>query len=673
MTHIGKLSGVPWWGLLAGGIAVLALSAGLAREAGAATRFVAATGNDAGNTCLASGSPCKTITRALTQAVTGDTISVAAGTYNLALGETFPLTINKTLTLTGAGAGSTILDAIGANQRVITINSGTVTIAGVTITGGRVSCTGSLGFPCGANGGGLVNSGTLTLTNSTVSGNTASCTGECDAEGGGLENFGTLTLTNSTVSGNAATCSGFDCDKRGGGLGNAGTMTLTNSTVSGNTARRGGGLFNFTFTTTTPFLTLTNSTVSGNVASLGGGLENFGTLALTNSTVSGNTASLGGGLINDGNGILTLTNVTMSGNTASCTSGCGSGPGGGLANGSFIAPPTLMNTIIANNTGGNCSVPLAPGGHNLDSGNTCGFTGPGDLRNIDPLLGPLANNGGPTQTHALLPGSPAIDAGSPDCPPPATDQRGVSRPQGAACDIGAFEFGPVEVAAQAFVTRLYQTVLGRAPDPGGLAAFIAQIQQFGTVIPTVLAFFKSQEFLSHQLTDEQFLTVLYHTFLNRDPDPDGLAAFLALLQTGCRTRDTLIAALSFSDEFRSLVPPVPVADPRIPFLAEVFAWTLNRPPDPGGFQSFLTQLQRSTAVSTITQFLHSFEFTNPRRSANDYVSALYLVFLGRPPDCGGLASFVAALTPDTDPKRDQLAASFAGSGEFQTILARVFP
>ncbi|MCZ7624561.1 MAG: DUF1565 domain-containing protein [Candidatus Methylomirabilis sp.] len=95
------------WLLLVGGAAF------------AATRFVATSGNDSGNTCLSSDSPCKTITHALTQAVAGDTISVAAGTYNLALGETFPLTINKALTLTGAGAGSTILDATGANARVI--------------------------------------------------------------------------------------------------------------------------------------------------------------------------------------------------------------------------------------------------------------------------------------------------------------------------------------------------------------------------------------------------------------------------------------------------------------------------------------------------------------------------------------------------------------------------
>jgi hypothetical protein len=224
-----------------------------------------------------------------------------------------------------------------------------------------------------------------------------------------------------------------------------------------------------------------------------------------------------------------------------------------------------------------------------------------------------------------------------------------------------------------FVERLYQQVLGRQADPAGLQAFVQQIETFGTVIPTVLAFFKSQEFLNQNLNNVQFLTVLYRTFLNRDPDPAGLASFLALLQTGCRTRDTLIAALSFSDEFKSLIPPLQVADLRVPFLAEIFAWTLNRPPDPAGFQSFLNQLTRGTAPSTITQFLHSNEFTNPRKTPVEFVSSLYLVYLGRPPDCGGLASFVGALIPDTDAKRDQLAAQFAGSQEFQDKLNQVFP
>jgi hypothetical protein len=87
----------------------------------------------------------------------------------------------------------------------------------------------------------------------------------------------------------------------------------------------------------------------------------------------------------------------------------------------------------------NCNKVLDSLGHNLTDDDSCGLTAPSDLVVADAMLGPLADNGGPTETHALLAGSPAIDAGSPDCPPPATDQRGVLRPQGAACDIGAFE------------------------------------------------------------------------------------------------------------------------------------------------------------------------------------------------------------------------------------------
>jgi predicted outer membrane repeat protein len=119
----------------------------------------------------------------------------------------------------------------------------------------------------------------------------------------------------------------------------------------------------------------------------------------------------------------------VSGNTA----GYG---GGGIYSGGNA---TLTNTIVSDNGVDNCGGSVSSSGYNLTDDDSCGFTAPGDLVVADAMLGPLADNGGPTETHALLAGSPAIDAGSPDCPPPATDQRGVARPQGAACDIGAFE------------------------------------------------------------------------------------------------------------------------------------------------------------------------------------------------------------------------------------------
>jgi len=337
------------------------------------------------------------------------------------------------------------------------------------VSGNTASCTGS---GCSAGGGGRGNqfNGTLTVTASTVSGNTASSTAsgtENCAAGGGLGNGGTATLTNVTVSGNTASCTASVSDfsfAEGAGLFNYGTLTVTASTVSGNTASCtgsggcfsvGGGLTNVGSDGT---LTVTASTVSGNTAScsgtgcaaLGGGLENSdGTLTVMNSTVSGNTASCttsgcgaaGGGLVNHFSGTLTGRNATVTANSATCSGAGCTAAGGGLDN--ATGTTTLLNTIVAKQlAGADCanSGTLTSNGFNLASDNTCQLTQPSDKPNVsNPLLGPLQNNGGPTQTHALLPGSPAIDAVTGGCPPPTTDQRGVARPQGAACDIGAYE------------------------------------------------------------------------------------------------------------------------------------------------------------------------------------------------------------------------------------------
>ena len=225
--------------------------------------------------------------------------------------------------------------------------------------------------------------------------------GSPGAKGGGIRSFGTLNLHNSTVSGNSAT-------QRGGGISNRGRLNLDNSTLSVNkvSGDQGGGIYSCGTS-----VEIANSTLSANTAG-SSGLANggaiyssCGTLTITNSTISDNNAGLGGGIW--------VVNIVVS----------------------------LKNTIVANNTGGNCSGTITSNGQNLDSDNTCGLTHPTDLPSVDPLLGPLQDNGGPTQTHALLPGSSAIDAGD-DGAAPATDQRGVSRPQGAASDIGAFELAP---------------------------------------------------------------------------------------------------------------------------------------------------------------------------------------------------------------------------------------
>ena len=186
-------------------------------------------------------------------------------------------------------------------------------------------------------------------------------------------------------------------------------------------------------------LVLTNSTVISNTSTgnSGGGINSYsGTLTLTNSTVSGNSAlRYGGGILNFGGGTLTLSNSTVSGNSADIA-------GGGILN--DVGTADMVNTIIAGNsapTSADCSGFLTSIGHNLIGNNSgCGFTViTGDLVNIDSKLGPLQDNGGPTFTHALLPGSPAIDHVPPENCLVTTDQRGVARPQGVACDIGAFE------------------------------------------------------------------------------------------------------------------------------------------------------------------------------------------------------------------------------------------
>jgi CSLREA domain-containing protein len=247
-----------------------------------------------------------------------------------------------------------------------------------------------------------------------MSGVTIAKVGIFAGNGAGIHNSGNLTLLNSTVDGTHASGSG-------GGIYNIGVLKLNNSTISNNTAGdSGGGIAN----ASSGSVTLTNSTVSGNSATNeGGGIFNMGLLALHNSTIAFNNTNNGGGVVNSG--------------------------ASGTVN--------FRNTIIAANGAANdnndCSGVLISQGHNLDSDGTCVEDGVNnDITTLSPGLGPLQNNGGPTETHALLAGSQAIDAGDPSgCYGSdgllAFDQRGEPRPTDGdangsfVCDIGAFEVG----------------------------------------------------------------------------------------------------------------------------------------------------------------------------------------------------------------------------------------
>ncbi|MFN2298675.1 MAG: choice-of-anchor Q domain-containing protein [Anaerolineales bacterium] len=212
---------------------------------------------------------------------------------------------------------------------------------------------------------------------------------------------------------------------------NGGTLAMDQSEVRNNSyGHAGGGISAYNISAV-----LQNSTVSDNSSlSSGGGLYLWGLAAvkidLLNMTISGNTAATTGGGLEVGSGNFGINNVTIAENIAN--------DGGGIhvENPSLV---TLRNTVLSDNIMDNCSgLPVTSLGYNLDDGFSCGFAGTGDLSGLPASLGPLADNGGPTKTHALLPGSPALDAGE-DATCLLADQRGVARPQGLHCDMGAFE------------------------------------------------------------------------------------------------------------------------------------------------------------------------------------------------------------------------------------------
>ncbi|MCA9901668.1 MAG: hypothetical protein KC433_25985 [Anaerolineales bacterium] len=266
-------------------------------------------------------------------------------------------------------------------------------------------------------GGGIENLGTLTLANSIVRNNNA-------PYGAGVANGGTLTVSDSNIYSNIA-------GKRGGGIHNSYNLTVQTSNVYDNEAgsEGGGGISSESGT-----VMVMETAVYNNSAQFGGGIihnvdAGLNSFVITNSTLSGNSATgTGGALRNAGIATTTLNNVTINNNSAIVAAGQSVSLLGGTV--------TTKNSIISS-SGTDCSGTISSNGYNLVSDSSCGLSGTADLVNANPQLGVLKNNGGSTLTHALLFGSPAIDSGS-GCP--AVDQRGVSRPVGAACDRGAVEF-----------------------------------------------------------------------------------------------------------------------------------------------------------------------------------------------------------------------------------------
>ena len=424
----------------------------------------------------------------------GATIRIPAGTYTLVIQE---LSIYEDLTLIGAGPQKTIIQAANsagtATHRVFDVQRNSrAFLSGMTVRygreedpsggyGGGISNDGVLSLTdveltqnAAIHGGAIYNNGTLTMTDSVADGNQSA------VDGGGISNDGRLVLENTTISGNESKSGagihnakqavitgsrviGNKASLNGGGILSRDQLTLTNTLVSGNESQNAGGGIK-----SNGRLVLTDSTIEGNIGGVGGGIHQRLGFTATGSTISGNTAKYGdgGGIYIEYGDVLTFTNVTVSDNTArekggglflrgeadltlsnsTITGNRAETDGGGVYNEGKL---TFVNSILAGNSvgrkGPDCYGDTISLGHNIIGDRTsCGWIATvGDVVGVvfypvDPKLGPLLDNGGPAKTHAILSGSPAIDAGD-DTNCPASDQRGTSRPQGAACDIGAYE------------------------------------------------------------------------------------------------------------------------------------------------------------------------------------------------------------------------------------------
>lgn len=418
---------------------------------------VAMTGSDA-NDCRTADRACRTILEALDRAADGDAIQIGPGTYEeVSFTSDTAIYINKNITLAGAGSESTMIAAGEPDQSsIIAVASGTeAQVTGVTIIQTNTDALSAVNV-----------GGTLTLDDVTVRHSTTP----------GVINSGNLTIRNSIIRANGGygirnTADGYlrmvgssVSENIDSGLYNDAVAQIDDSTFYDN---QSSGIDNFD----NGQLFLSASTISGNY---GKGLHNQGIAVLVNTTVSG--TRIGGTSLAPGTGIYT---TGAGGNLILNLTTIANNNGYGLI---FEAGELrLQNSLISNNAGEDCgygvgtllfAYSLARSGNNLDSDGSCfgpRRTGAGG----DMFLGPLADNGGLTQTHALLEGHPAIDSAG-TCRID-TDQRGISRPIGGGCDIGAYEYtfavSAVEQTATPGLIPLMTDTPTPTEAPPGVKAF----------------------------------------------------------------------------------------------------------------------------------------------------------------------------------------------------------
>jgi CSLREA domain-containing protein len=500
--------------------------------------------------------------------------AAAGGTINLA--SQLP-TITDALTINGPGADLLTINAgngadntfgTGDGFRIFNIEDGDdltqidVTISGLTLTGGDVG-PGDLN---GA-GGAIRNRENLTLSNIVISGNAAVYN-----SGGGIENRGGLTVASSTIADNRAS-------RGGGGIyhnGFWGSLSVRDSTLSGNTARDGGGIYSVDSSANSQTVTtITNTTLSGNTAmdqgggttAKGGGLySSFGRVVIASSTITSNTASSGGG--------------------------------GGVASSGYASTQTeVYNSIIAGNSisSGNTNYDVAvfhsaegtgfvSGGYNLIGAGRLdvlhNFTVVGDQRNVtNPLLGPLADNGGPTQTHELLPGSPALDAGDPSAVAgqngvPVFDQRGAG--------FGRVFFGRMDIGALERQTEFPSLIVTTTAD-------VVDSSDFETSLREAILLANSQPGRATITFDPAVFTGGLASLIRLTEGPlqitspvtiDGSTGVEVTISGDALGNDTLVAGTTITDVDASLLNnPASMAD-NFPVLqlsspAEIIALTLT--------------------------------------------------------------------------------------------------
>jgi len=369
-----------------------------------------------------------------------DVVVVPAGDYSISNGE---LTVSGagTVVVRGEGARKTKIDA-HQTSRVFKLSADTSVLEGLTVTGGLTSILDGE-FPAGDGGGILAfQAGEAVLRGLNVTGNVATQNGAGVSAPPESSERSAVTIVDSTISGNRVT--GGAAEALGGGVYVLGKLSMTNSTVTGNSAETTGA-----------------GAVQGGGVLLA--IDPVATEAsdamIVNSTIAGNSVGSGG----VGAGLAVYNPMPMTGGSATLQ---------------------VKNTIVAGNTAptgqSDCAlVAMVASDHNLSGDASCMFTDAGSKQSTDPLLGGLQNNGGETDTLALQPGSPAIDAGTNEGCPPA-DQRGVSRPQGPSCDIGAFELAaPAPPGAASADLRLKVKPKPKRPQAGGKLAFLITVRNAG--------------------------------------------------------------------------------------------------------------------------------------------------------------------------------------------------